>query len=141
MAPVRGHEVQNPAGDEGKSDGVRSGHPLAMLDDLAVARSEEGGGGADHPSSSLHGGSRQTGTTPRKSDPRERADKDGNHVDATQNAMELEIPVADPRGEIDGPNQEREDSSQRMGDEEAAVGDDLEAVGVVHRVIGGEKDL
>ena len=53
--------------------------------------------------------------------------------------MELEVTLADPRGEIDGADQESEDSGECMGDEEAAVGDDLQTVGVVHRVIGDEK--
>jgi len=75
MAPVRGHEVQNATGDEGKGDGVGAGHPLAMLHDLAVARGEEGGSGADHPCRSLHGGSGEARTSPGESDPSERTDK------------------------------------------------------------------
>src|ERR1700691_4189203 len=113
MTPVRGHEVQNAAGDEGKGDGVGTDHPLAMLDDLAVARGEEGGGGADHPRRGLHGGSGEARTSPGESDPSERTDKNGNHVDAAENAMEREMTLADPRGEIDGANQESEDSSER----------------------------
>ena len=97
MAPVRGHEVQNAAGDEGKGDGVGAGHPLAMLDDLAVARGEEGGGGADHPRRGLHGGSGEARTSPGESDPSERPDKNGNHVDAAENAMEREMTLANPR--------------------------------------------
>jgi len=141
MAPVRGHEVQNAAGNEGKGDGVGAGHPLAMLDDLAVARGEEGGGGADHPRRGLHGSSREARTSPGESYPSERTDKNGNHVDATENAMERAMTPADPRGEVDGADQEREDSSERMGDEEAAVGDDLETVGMVHGVIGDKENF
>jgi hypothetical protein len=55
--------------------------------------------------------------------------------------MELEMPLADPRGEIDGADQEREDSGECMRDEEMAVGDDLQTVGVVHGVIGDEKNF
>jgi len=102
MAPVRGHEVQNAAGDESKGDGIGASHPLAVLDDLAVARGEEGGGGAYHPGSSLHGGSREARTAPGESDPREGTDKDGYDVDTAQDAMQLEVTLADPRGEIDG---------------------------------------
>ena len=141
MAPVRGHEVQNPAGDEGKGDGVGTGHPLAMLDDLAVARGEESDGGADHPRRGLHGGSREARTAPSESDPRERTDKNGNHVDSAENAMKREMTLADPRGEIDGADQESKDSGERMGDEEAAVSDDLETVGMVHGVIGKKENL
>lgn len=141
MTPVRWHEVQNAARDEGKGDGIGAGHPLAMLDDLAVARGEEGGGGADHPRSGLHGGSGEARTSPGESDPSERTDKNGNHVYAAENAMEREMTLADPRGEIDGTDQEREDSSERMGDEEAAVGDDLETVGMVHGVIGYKENF
>ena len=72
VAPVAGPEVKHAAGDEGKCDGVRAGHPLAVLDDLAVARGDEGGGGADHPRRSLHGGSGEARTSPGESDPSER---------------------------------------------------------------------
>src|ERR1700733_8804423 len=106
MAPVRRHEVQNAAGDEGKGDGVGASHPLAVLDNLAVARGEEGGGGADHPCCGLHGGSWQARTAPGESDPREGADKDGYDVDAAEDAMELDVTLADPRGEIDGADQQ-----------------------------------
>jgi hypothetical protein len=46
------------------------------------------------------------------------ADKDGDDVDAAEDAMELEVTLADPRGEIDGADQESEDSGECMGDEE-----------------------
>jgi len=102
MAPVCGYEVQNPAGDESKRDRIRPSHPLAMLDDLTVARGYEGGGSADHPGSSLHRGSREAGTTPGESNPREGTKEDGCYVDASKDAMELEVPLTDSRGKIDG---------------------------------------
>ena len=55
--------------------------------------------------------------------------------------MEFEVTLADPRGEIDGADQESEDSGECMRDEEMAVGDDLQTVGVVHGVIGDEKNF
>jgi hypothetical protein len=55
--------------------------------------------------------------------------------------MEWEVTLADPRGEIDGADQESEDSGECMGDEEMAVGDDLQTIGVVHGVIGDEKNF
>jgi len=55
--------------------------------------------------------------------------------------MESQITVADARGEIDGANQECEDSGECMRDEETAVGDDLQTVGVVHGVIGDKKNF
>jgi hypothetical protein len=55
--------------------------------------------------------------------------------------MELEVTLADPRGEINGADQESEDSGECVGDEEMAVGDDLQTVGVVHRVIGDENNF
>ena len=70
MAPVTGPEVEHTAGDEGKGDGIGAGHPLAVLDDLAVARGDEGGGGADHPSGGLHGGPGKTRAAGCESDPR-----------------------------------------------------------------------
>ena len=117
MAPVCRHEVQNAAGDEGKGDGVGASHPLAMLDDLAVARGEEGSGGADYPRRGLHGGSGETRTTPGESDARERTNKHGDDVDAAEDAMELEVTLADSRGEIDGTDQKSEDSGECMRDE------------------------
>jgi len=125
MAPVCRHEVQNAAGDEGKGDGVGASHPLAMLDDLAVARGEEGGGGADHPRRGLHGGSGETWTTPGESDACEGANKHGDDVDAAKDAMKLEVTLADPRGEIDGADQKSEDPGECMRDEKMAIGDDL----------------
>src|SRR5579872_100900 len=38
MAPVGRHEIEHAAGDKGKGDGVGAGHPLAVHDDLAIAR-------------------------------------------------------------------------------------------------------
>jgi hypothetical protein len=55
--------------------------------------------------------------------------------------MEREMALADPRGEIDGADQKSEDSGERMRDEEMAVGNDLQTVGVVHRIVGDEKQL
>ena len=55
--------------------------------------------------------------------------------------MQVEVTLADPRGKIDGADQESEDSSECMGDEEMAVGDDLQTIGVVHGVIGDEKNF
>ena len=54
VAPVTGPEVEHAAGDECKGHCVRSGHPMAVLDDLAVARGDQGGGGADDPGGGLH---------------------------------------------------------------------------------------
>jgi hypothetical protein len=51
------------------------------------------------------------------------------------------VPLPDPRGEIERADHESEDSSERVGDEEMAVGDDLQTVGVVHGVIGEEKNF
>src|ERR1039458_3590666 len=84
VAPVTGPEVQHTAGDEGKGDGVGAGHPLAVLDDLAVARGDEGGGGADDPGGGLHGGSWQSGAAGGEGDPCESADKYGDDVDASE---------------------------------------------------------
>jgi len=83
MAPVAGPEVEHTAGDERKRDGIGAGHPLAMLDDLAVARGDKGGGGADDPGSGLHGGSREARTAAGESDPGCGADEDGDDVDAS----------------------------------------------------------
>ena len=55
--------------------------------------------------------------------------------------MELEVPLANPRREIDGADQESQDSGERMRDEELAVGNDLQTVGVVHGVISDKKNF
>ena len=141
VAPVAGPEIEHAAGDEGKRDGVGTGHPLTMLDDLAVTRGDEGGGGADDPGGGLHGGSWQAGAAPGEGDPCEGADKDGDDVDAAEDAMEFEVTLADARGEINGADQESEDSCKRMRNEEMTVGDDLQTVGVVHGIIGDEKNF
>jgi hypothetical protein len=112
-----------------------------MHGDLAVARGDESGGGADHPGSGLHGGSRQTRAAGCKSDPREGTDKDGYDVDKAEDPMELEVTLTDPRGEINGADQESEDSGKCMRDEEMAVGNDPQSVGMVHGVIGDEENF
>src|SRR5580698_9411253 len=141
MAPVAGPEIEHAAGNERKCDGVGTGHPLAMLCNLTVTRSDEGGGGANHPGNGLHGRSRQTWAAGCKSYPCERTDKDGYDVGKAEDAMELEMTLADSRGEIDGADQESEDSGECMRDEEMAVGNDLQTVGVVHGVIGDKKNF
>ncbi len=125
MTPVRRPEVEHAAGDEGKGNRIGARHPLAMLHDLAVACGDEGGGGADHPGGGLHGGSRKTWAAGCKSDAREGTNKHGDDIDAAEDAMELEVTLADPRGEIDGADQQSEDSGERVRDEEMAVGNDL----------------
>ena len=112
-----------------------------MLDDLPVTRGDEGGGGADDPGRGLPAGSGEARTAVGEGDSGCGADEDGEDVDAAEDAMELEVTLADPRGEIDGADQESEDSGESVRDEEAAVGDDLQTVGVVHGVIGEEKNF
>jgi hypothetical protein len=141
MAPVTGPEVEHTAGDEGKGNGIGAGHPLAVLCDLAVACGDEGGGSADHPGGGLHGSSGKTRAPGCESDPREGTNKHGNDVDAAEDAMELEVTLADSRGEIDGADQKSEDSGECMRDEEMAVGNDLQTVGVVHRIVSDEENF
>jgi len=141
VAPVTRPEVEHTAGDEGKGDGVGANHPLAMLDDLAVARGEEGDGGANDPGGGLHGGSGEARTAGGEGDPGCSADKDGENVDAAEDAMELEVMLADPRRELDGADQKSEGSGECMRDEEMAVGDDLQPVGVVHRIVSDEENF
>ncbi len=141
VAPVVGPEIEHSAGDEGKGDRIGAGHPLAVLDDLAITRGDEGGSRADDPGGSLHGGSRQAGAAPGEGDSGEGADKYGDDVDAAEDAMKFEVTLADARGEIDGADQESEGSSEYMRDEEMAVGDDLQTVGVVHGIVSDEENF
>jgi hypothetical protein len=57
------------------------------------------------------------------------------------NAMELQVTLPNPRRELQRAGQQSEGSAERVRDEESAVGYDLQAVGMVHGVIGDEKDL
>jgi len=141
MAPVPGPEVEHSAGNECKCDGIGASHPLAVLDDVAIARSEEGSRGADDPGGSLHRCSRKAGTAAGERNSGCGADKDGEDVDASEEAMKLEVLLSDPRGEIDWTDQESEHSSECMWDEEMAVGNHLQTVGVVHRIVGNEEQL
>jgi len=112
-----------------------------MLCEVAIARGDEGCGGADHPGGGLHGGSGKTRAAGCESDSREGTNKHRDDIDAAEDAMELEVTLADPRGEIDGTDQKSEDSGECMRDEEMAVGNDLQTVGVVHRIVGDEEQL
>jgi len=141
VAPVTGPEVEYTAGDKREGDSVGTHHPLTVLDDMAVTRGDEGGGGADNPGCGLSAGSGEAGTAVGEGDSGRGAHKDRDNVDTPKNTMEFQITLADPRREIDGADQESEDSGERVGDEEAAVGDDLQTVGVVHGVIGDEKNF
>ena len=73
--------------------------------------------------------------------PGEGTDKDGDDVDAAEDAMEFEVTLTKSRGELDGADQESDDAAERMRDEEMAVGDDLQTVGVVHGIVGDEENL
>ena len=55
--------------------------------------------------------------------------------------MELQVTLSKARRELQRAGQQSEGSAERVRDEESAVGDDLQAVGVVHGIIGEEKDL
>jgi hypothetical protein len=55
--------------------------------------------------------------------------------------MELEMPLANPRGEIDGADQKSEDSGECVWDEQIAVGNDLQTVRVVHGIVGDEENF
>ncbi|GGA65029.1 hypothetical protein GCM10011507_15800 [Edaphobacter acidisoli] len=77
---------------------------MAVLDNVAIACGDQGSRGANDPGGSLHGGSGKTGTAAGESDSGCGADENGDDVDASENAMELEVSFADPRGEIDWAN-------------------------------------
>jgi len=141
MAPVEGPEIEHAAGDEGKRDCIGANHPLAMPGDLAVTRSDEGGGGADDPGPSLHAGSWHARAAGGEGDPGQGTDKDGDDVGAAKDAMEFQVTLAKARRELNSASQESDDATECMGDEEMAVRDDLQTVGMVHRVIGDEQNF
>ncbi len=141
MAPVAGPEIEYAARDEGKRDGIGPSHPLAMLDDLAVARGEESSGSANHPRGCLHRGSWQTGAAGGEGDPGERAYKHADHVDAAQHAMDLQVTLPKTRRELQRSGHQSDDAGECMRNKELAVRDDLQTVGVVHGVIGNEKNF
>lgn len=125
VAPVTRPQVEHPARDKSKRDGVGAGHPLTVHRNLAVACSDESGGGAYHPGGGLHRGSWKTRAARRESDPREGTNEDREDVDTAEDAVELEVTPADARGEIDGTDQKSEGPGERMRDEQMSVGDDL----------------
>ncbi len=55
--------------------------------------------------------------------------------------MEFQVTIAKARRELHRADQESDAAAECMGDEEMAVGDDLQTVGVVHGVIGDEKNF
>jgi hypothetical protein len=112
-----------------------------MLDDVEITYSDESGGSTDDPGCRLPTGSREARTAGGEGDSGCGANKDGDDVEPSEDAMKLVVPQADPRREIDGADQESEDSGKCMRDEEMAVGDNLKTVGVVHGVIGDEKNF
>ena len=75
VAPVTRPKVEHSAGDEGERDGVGTGHPLTMLDDLAITRGDEGGGGTDDPGCGLPAGSGKARTAGGEGDSGSSADK------------------------------------------------------------------
>src|SRR5665213_4585802 len=141
MAPIARPKIEHTAGDEGQRDCIGANHPSAMLDDLAVTRGYEGGGGADDPGRSLHRGSWHAGAAGGEGDSGQGADKNGDHIDAAKDAMEFQVTLAKARGELHRSGQKSNDAAECMGDKEMAVGDDLQTVGVVHGIIGYEKNF
>ncbi len=69
------------------------------------------------------------------------SDNDGNNVDAAEDAVELQVTLAEARRELHRAGQESDDAAEYMGDEEVAVGDDLQTVGVIQGVIGDKKNF
>ncbi len=141
MAPVAGPEIEHAAGNERKRDRIGANHPLAMLDDLAVTRGYEGGGSAGDPGGGLHRCSGKAGAAGGEGDPGQGTDKDADNVDASEDAMEFQVTLAEARRELHRAGQERNNAGECMGDQEMAVGDYLQTVGVVHGVIGDEKNF
>jgi hypothetical protein len=117
MAPVGRHKIEHTARHEGKRDRIGARHPLAMHGDLAVARGNEGGGGADHPRSGLHGGSGEARTAGSERDPGEGPYKDAKDIDAAEDAMELQVALAKSCRELDGTGQQSDGAAERMRDE------------------------
>jgi hypothetical protein len=103
MAPVRGPEVEHAAGDEGKGDGVgaaihwrcwmiwrlRAVMKAAVVQTIQAAACMEVPGRPGRPAG--------------ESDPREGTDKDGDDVDAAEDAMEFEVTLADREEKLMGP--------------------------------------
>jgi len=55
--------------------------------------------------------------------------------------MEFQVTPAQARRELHRTGHQSDDTAECMGDEELAVGDNLQTVGVIHRVVGGQKDF
>ena len=140
-------EVQNAQTDEREGDGVGADHPLPVLGDVAVARGEEGEEGAEHPKAGLDVGSEGDAAAPGDEDGRGRGDEDGGDIHAAEDAVQLEVPAAQARGELKWANRGGSDAADGVRDEEKAVVDELEKVVVVEAggvaqdgELGGEED-
>ena len=116
MAPVGGHKIKHTAGDEGKRDCIGAGHPLAMHGDVMVTRGNEGGSGADHPRSGLHGGSGEARSAGSEGDPGEGPDKDAEDIEAAEDAMKLQVALAKSCRELDGTGQKSDGAAERVRD-------------------------
>jgi hypothetical protein len=109
---------------------------LTVLDDLTIARGDEGSGGADDPREGLHGGSGETRTACTEYDPGWSGEKHRDDIDTAKNAMKLEIALAKSRGKLDGTAQQSDEPEEHMWDQKMTVRDDLQTVGVVHGIVG-----
>ena len=110
MAPVARPKIEYAAGDEGERDSIGAHHPLAMLDDLTITGSDQGGGGADDPGGGLDGGSWQSGTPPSESDSSEGTGEDAGDIDAAEYAMEFQVTMSKARTELNGTSQESDNA-------------------------------
>jgi hypothetical protein len=55
--------------------------------------------------------------------------------------MEFQVTLAKARRELQRPGNQSDDTGECMGNKKLAVGDNLQTIGVIHRVIGNQKNF
>src|SRR6185437_7149236 len=138
---VRRPEIEKSIDDEGEGEGVGANHPLAVHGDLAVARGDEGDGGAEDPERDLNEDAEEVLAAELDEEGAGGGEEDGEDVGAAEDAVQLQMTGAESRGELQRADDEGERGCGGVWDEQGAVVDELEAVGVVERVVEGEKDF
>lgn len=128
---VEGGDGAGDAGDdEVEREDVGADHPLAMGDELPVARGDESSQGAEEPQRRHDAVGEGEGVVPVKlQDQRDRCrDSDADDVGAAHDAVAFKVSLAKTGGEEEGSEDSRDGSADGVRDEEDHLLDELGAV-------------
>ncbi len=117
--------------DEIEGEDVGTDHPLAMDDELPVARGEEGGQGAEEPEGGhddVPEGEDAAGLAQREDTCQGSRDGDGDDIDAAEDAVALEVAGAEAGGEEEWAEGDGDGSGEYVGREEEKFADEIGAV-------------